>query len=369
MADLHAYARGAATRNGIDPDRFERQIQQESGFNPNAHNDGSDADGIAQIVVRWHPAMAGKTRDPLASLDYAADLMRNHLAVYDGDWALALSCYNAGAGATAQGLKGALDGWPYPETVRYVATILQIRQDEAARRLTGGSMPKLTYNPDAPVDIQDNDWSCSEQSAQWLLRAIGRSPGDAWIRDQLLHTNPPLVTPEYGLMDASGASLATWLQREYGDEMGLRFTSKNGASWDDLVALAGRQPMMIGGRAWNHWAGVRRLQDGGLELANPSPNWKDTGTLLDRAEFDRWGSWSYITVSDGAVVGPPPPPPADPRDALIAQLQADLKAEREKSGGLVTAVAVIADDRGDAIQRELDAIRSVRAQFVGPRPK
>lgn len=136
MADLRAYAREAAGRAGIDPDRFVRQIQQESGFDPDAHNDGSGADGIAQIVVRWHPTMAGKTRDPYASLDYAAGLMRNHLAVYDGDWALALSCYNAGPGATASGLKGTLAGWPYAETVRYVANILQISQAEARRRLT-----------------------------------------------------------------------------------------------------------------------------------------------------------------------------------------------------------------------------------------
>lgn len=50
-----------------------------------------------------------------------------------------------------------------------------------------------------------------------------------------------------------------------------------------------------------------------------------------------------------------------------------LKAEnarlRDQVNGLATAVAVIADDRGDAIQRELDAIRAVREQFVGARPR
>jgi hypothetical protein len=180
-------------------------------------------------------------------------------------------------------------------------------------------MPKLTYNPDAPVDIQDNDWSCSEQSAQWLLRSIGRTPGDAWIRGELL-TNG-IVTQQYGLMDASGNALAAWLQREYGDEMGLTVTSKGNASWDDIAALAGTQPVMIGGRAWNHWVGVRRVRDGGLELANPAPNWQSVGNLLDRAEFDRWGSWSYVTVSNGT---PTEPETKDDPRALIAEIRERL---------------------------------------------
>ncbi len=232
-------------------------------------------------------------------------------------------------------------------------------------------MPKLTYNPDAPVDIQDNDWSCSEQSAQWLLRAINRNPGDAWIRDQLL-TNG-LVTKEDGLMDASGGSLAAWLQREYGAEMGLRFTNKNGATWEDIAAIAGKQPMMLGGRSWNHWTGVRRMTDAGLELANPAPNWQSVGTVLDRAEWEQWGSWSYVTVADGstpvpAPVPPPVPSPVDPKDVRIAELEAALAAEQEKVHGLITALAVVGDDRADDLQRQVDAIRAIREQFLGKRP-
>jgi hypothetical protein len=217
------------------------------------------------------------------------------------------------------------------------------------------AMPKLTYNPDAPVDIQPDDWSCSEQSAQWLLRAIGRNPGDDWIRGQLLDNG--LVTREYGLMDGSGAALAAWLQREYGDEMGLTFTSKNGATWEDIAAIAGKQPMMIGGRSWNHWSGVRRMKDGGLELANPSPNWREVGNLLDRAEFDRWGSWSYITVSDGSEA-PSQPPAADPRDARIAELEAALAAEREKNAGLISTLGYVTGDVADALQAAVNTLRA-----------
>lgn len=333
-AALRAYARAAAQRHHINPDYFERQIDQESGFNPQAYNAGSGASGIGQIIPRWHPNV--DVWNPEASLDYAADLISGYLYRF-GSYPRAFAAYNWGSGNVGGYTKP--DGTIVPpwdgrreslptETQHYLDVILGPSWDKEA------PMPKLTYNPDAPVDQQTDDWSCSEQSAQWLLRAIGRNPGDAWIRGQLLDNG--LVTQQYGLMDASGARLAAWLQKEYGDEMGLRFTSKNGATWDDIAAVAGKQPVMIGGRGWNHWSGVRRLKDGGLELANPSPNWKDVGMLLDRAEFDRWGSWSYVTVSDGAAdaPAPPPKPPAVDWRADLDALLAEHDAQRVRIAAL-----------------------------------
>jgi hypothetical protein len=114
--DLHAYARGAASRAGIDPATFERQIQQESGFNPVARNP-SGATGIAQIVPQWHPGV--DPTDPIASLDYAANLMAANVHKY-GSYATALAAYNAGPGAVAQ--YGGVP--PFPETQRYIAAIL-----------------------------------------------------------------------------------------------------------------------------------------------------------------------------------------------------------------------------------------------------
>lgn len=169
----------------------------------------------------------------------------------------------------------------------------------------------LTYNPDAPVDPQPDDWSCSVESAQWLLRSIGRNPGDSWIRPQLLDAS--IVTQEHGLMDASGAALVRWLQREYGDEMGLSFRSYSRVGWDELVGIvSSARPVMVGGRNWNHWSGVRRYENGGLTLANPAPNWQGVGNVLDRSEFDRLGSFSAITVYDRAEIADPPVPPDPP---------------------------------------------------------
>jgi soluble lytic murein transglycosylase-like protein len=94
--DLRSVARQFAVQAGVDPNVFEAQINQESGFNPSAYNP-SGATGIAQIVPRWHPNV--DPSDPIASLQYAANLMANHLARYGGDYRLALAAYNAGPGA------------------------------------------------------------------------------------------------------------------------------------------------------------------------------------------------------------------------------------------------------------------------------
>ena len=126
---LQDYARQAAARAGIDPDIFVRQIQQESGFNPNAGSPAG-ARGVAQIVPKYHPGV--DTSDPYASLDYAASLMRSNLGKYGGDYTKALAAYNAGAGAVDK--YGGVP--PFEETQRYVRTILGA--DTPQQRITQG---------------------------------------------------------------------------------------------------------------------------------------------------------------------------------------------------------------------------------------
>ena len=98
MPDLRGYAREAASRAGCDPDLFERQIQQESGFDPDAFNPASGAAGIAQLVPRFHPGV--DPRDPLASLEYAARWMASLHQQY-GTYRRALAAYNWGPGNVA----------------------------------------------------------------------------------------------------------------------------------------------------------------------------------------------------------------------------------------------------------------------------
>jgi hypothetical protein len=127
QAELRAYARGAAIANGIDPNIFERQINAESAFDPNAVS-SAGAVGIAQIVPSWHPNV--DPTDPYASLDYAARLMRGYLT-YFGTYQRALVAYNAGPGRLMPGNPSYLplatllsDSFGGGETKRYVTKIL-----------------------------------------------------------------------------------------------------------------------------------------------------------------------------------------------------------------------------------------------------
>jgi murein DD-endopeptidase MepM/ murein hydrolase activator NlpD len=115
VADYRKEARRAAQRYGLDPHIFERQIQQESGFNPTARS-GAGAVGIAQIMPGTAKGWGVNPLDPIASLNAAAKNMASYVKKYGG-YENALRAYNAGPGAIERS-KG------FAETNAYVRTIL-----------------------------------------------------------------------------------------------------------------------------------------------------------------------------------------------------------------------------------------------------
>ena len=123
MPYWRAVTRSIAERVGIDPDIFERQIRQESGFDPNA---GSPAGalGIAQIVPKYHPSV--DPLDPYAALTYAATWMKQLYGQY-GNWRDALIHYNGGGGAIQRWRSGR----PIEESVQYINAILGPGKAEA----------------------------------------------------------------------------------------------------------------------------------------------------------------------------------------------------------------------------------------------
>src|SRR5262245_42413091 len=116
MPDYRAVAADAARRYGLG-DWFVRQIAQESGFNPNARS-GAGAEGIAQIVAKYHPD-APRANDPVGQLDWAARYMSGLVSKYGGDVARALSVYNSGRPDTYRN-----PGFANGQTYNYVRTIL-----------------------------------------------------------------------------------------------------------------------------------------------------------------------------------------------------------------------------------------------------
>lgn len=119
-------ARQAARRYGLDPGVFTRQIQQESGFNPNAVSP-KGATGIAQIIPDTARAWGIDPNNPSQALDAAARNMAEYVRKYGG-YENALRAYNAGP-ARIQASHG------YAETNAYVKNIL------------GGSDPRTLNTP------------------------------------------------------------------------------------------------------------------------------------------------------------------------------------------------------------------------------
>ena len=124
--DYVSMARQAAIDAGISPDAFQRQIQQESGFNPNAGSPAG-AQGIAQFMPATAASMGVNPYDPSSALPGAARLMAGLAAQFGGDYAKALAAYNAGPGAVQSAVAAGGANWLAfmpAETQNYVAIIM-----------------------------------------------------------------------------------------------------------------------------------------------------------------------------------------------------------------------------------------------------
>lgn len=154
-------------------------------------------------------------------------------------------------------------------------------------------MSTTDWNWRLPADLQDYPWDCSAASTAWCLRTIGLDYSEQMVIEGL---GSDRISPTYGLLDASGAGLVDYLS-----EIGVDASNTASASWDDCVAAAGFQPMVIGGRAWNHWVAVRMGSSAAgrdpslpLILMNPAPGWMGVGQALWREQFEQLGPFSAV---------------------------------------------------------------------------
>ena len=178
--DLKDYARQAALKFGIDPDIFVRQIQQESGFNPNAKSPAG-ATGIAQFMPGTAAGVGLDPTDPYASLAAAAKMDADNLKKYAGDWAKTLAAYNAGPGNVDK--YGGVP--PFEETQRYVSTILQGAKDvvqqgvQAAQDLgtkASNVLPQLSQFGDKQLTNAEAYAACGPAAAVRFAEMFGRNP-------------------------------------------------------------------------------------------------------------------------------------------------------------------------------------------------
>lgn len=126
MVDYKAIAIQDANAAGIDPNIFVAQIQQESGFNPNALS-SAGAEGIAQFMPATAAGLGINPYNPIQALNAAAQMDARNLQAYGGDWTKVLAAYNAGGGAVNNWTSQYGSSWlshAYSETQNYVTSIL-----------------------------------------------------------------------------------------------------------------------------------------------------------------------------------------------------------------------------------------------------
>jgi hypothetical protein len=120
-------ARQAAADAGIPPEYFVRQINSESGFNPNAVSPAG-AVGIAQFMPSTAASLGVNPHDPVAALQGAARLMASYYKQY-GDYAKALAAYNAGSGTLSNAMQLGGANWMNfvpAETRNYIRKVMGI---------------------------------------------------------------------------------------------------------------------------------------------------------------------------------------------------------------------------------------------------
>jgi soluble lytic murein transglycosylase-like protein len=115
-----------AVQAGIAPATFVRQINQESGFRPQALSPAG-AQGIAQFLPSTASALGVDPWNPVSALSGAARYMARLIQSYHGDAAKALAAYNAGSAAVNRCVQRGQRAWlsclPI-ETRDYVRIIL-----------------------------------------------------------------------------------------------------------------------------------------------------------------------------------------------------------------------------------------------------
>jgi len=315
---LVAYARRVAQQNGLDPNIFVAQIQAESGFNPDAHND-SGADGIAQLMKQYYPNV--DTRDPYASLDAAAQTMGANLKKYDGDYAKALAAYNAGGGAVDK--YGGVP--PYAETQSYVTKILGSRaktmgtmQDAGGTTRGGGFMPDQ-YNP------QDDPEIAAIIAAAANGTDVGAQPTSQGSQGAPVDPNAPTPAQQSGI---DGNAILRLIEAKKGGGEGMAEISPPTISTTDPTTFMKTEtpnPNITRRYTWPDGTYVDIV----APRTGPSPAFVKGGTALNVLSQAGQGTPDTKTFPDGSlrqydadskqwtVIGTPPADKADPAPKTV----------------------------------------------------
>jgi len=159
------------------------------------------------------------------------------------------------------------------------------------------------YNPLHPAHAQEESFDCSQESLEWSLWAWGRTTSDDWLESTMI--NEGVMSRGLGLMDASGAGLAAFVRRQFG-ELGYESNNSASVSFQDLAAEFAPgcpYPGLVGLRNWGgpslgHWTGLRGYSPDRdvLLLANPADGFGGIHQEMSRLQFAARGPASLVRV-------------------------------------------------------------------------
>jgi hypothetical protein len=188
MANYREEARKAARRHGLNPDIFERQINQESGFSQDVitgrRRSSAGAQGIAQFMPATARGLGINPLNPTQALDGAARLMSSYIKKY-GNYKDALVAYNAGPGGV---------GHPPAESRNYVKSILggknptvgKNRQSLSSGRGGGSIITPGVSLPSTSRTVNDPAAEARVIAASFLAQ---RNPNNLLLRLGILNPN------------------------------------------------------------------------------------------------------------------------------------------------------------------------------------
>ena len=225
---------------------FERQIAQESGFDPQVayglRRSSAGAEGLAQLMPRYYPGV--DRADPQQSLLAGAQTMRHYLAACDGDVRRALASYNAGLGRVRQLVEAHGEDWERAlpaETRRYLDAIVgstnpaQLPADDPAVAVFGGFGPGgvLTSPLDGALASRADATGLALAGA---AGALVRAPADGRV----------LALGPLASLLANGAFAGGALDGGVGGLLALTLDHGNG--WSTLLAGLGDATVAPGDR-------------------------------------------------------------------------------------------------------------------------
>lgn len=200
----------SATKYGLDPDRFRRQIFQESGFRPDAISKAKCV-GLGQInpkTAKSYGVDPNTLTDPSVNLDLSARIMKDNLAMTKGDYNGALAMYNGGTKARIAYMEGRYEDLP-KETYNYIRKLGD--DNKFAKKVTPQKTPEQIAEPEASEPAEASNLAeasklADEQGVQSSLLTNDQYRG--LVREQLITNTSRSTLLGQGFRSKRWASLS-----------------------------------------------------------------------------------------------------------------------------------------------------------------